>query len=115
MYGKCIVKYNPPVRNHHNKIAYCMVKGDHVYTLNHDLKSLQQKQDDVKQVIVKASSDYRVNEDKKPTEYKMIESINDVLTMIEEAKDDKRVIVNLILKGDDLAGLLYEFKGTLRI
>ena len=36
VYGKCIFKYNPPVRNHHNKIAYCMVKGDHVYTLNHD-------------------------------------------------------------------------------
>ena len=40
----------------------------------------------------------------------MIESINDVLTMIEEAKDDKRVIVNLSLKGDDLTGLLYELK-----
>ena len=71
---------------------------------------MQQKQEDVVKVLVKASSDYRVNEDKKPTEYKIIESINDVLTMIEEAKDDKRVIVNLILKGDDLTGLLYELK-----
>ena len=42
-----------------------MVKGDHVYTLNHDLKSLQQKQEDVVKVLVKSSSDYRVNEDKK--------------------------------------------------
>ena len=47
---------------------------------------------------------------KKPTEYKLIESIYDVLTMIEDAEDDKRVIVNLILKGDDLTGLLYELK-----
>ena len=65
VYGTCIFKYDPPVRNHHNKIAYCMVKGDHVYTLNHDLKSLQQKQDDDVKVIVKSSSDYRINEDKK--------------------------------------------------
>ena len=40
----------------------------------------------------------------------MIDSINDVLTMIEDAEDDQRVIVNLILKGDDLTGLLYELK-----
>ena len=65
VYCKSIFKYDPPTRNHHNKITYCMVKGDHVYTLNHNLKSLQQKQDDDIKVIVKASSDYRINENKK--------------------------------------------------
>ena len=40
IFGKCIYKYNPTYPDHHNKVCYCMVKGDHVYTLNHDLKSL---------------------------------------------------------------------------
>ena len=40
-----IFKYDPPVRNHHNKAMYCMMADDHIYTLNHNVKRLEQKQD----------------------------------------------------------------------
>jgi hypothetical protein len=44
-FGKLIYKYDPEVRNHHHKAMYCMVKGNHIYTLNCDIKNLVQKQD----------------------------------------------------------------------
>ena len=41
-YMKLIFKYDPVKRDHNNKALYCMVKEDHVYTLNNNLKELQQ-------------------------------------------------------------------------
>ena len=38
---RLIFPYNPPVSDHNNKRMYCMIKGNHVYTLNHDLKILR--------------------------------------------------------------------------
>jgi len=32
--GKLIFKYDPAHHNHNNKPMYCMIKGNHVYTLN---------------------------------------------------------------------------------
>ena len=39
-----ILEYDPESRNHHHSSLYCMVKGDHVYTLNHDINTLAQQQ-----------------------------------------------------------------------
>ena len=44
---------------------YVLIKGNHVYTLNNDLKSLHQKLDNDLDIVVKSSSDYRINENKK--------------------------------------------------
>ncbi|MFM7986882.1 MAG: hypothetical protein ACKPKO_46965 [Candidatus Fonsibacter sp.] len=38
-----IYRYDPPNVNHHNKVLYCMMKYDHIYTLNHNIKSLEQQ------------------------------------------------------------------------
>ena len=38
----CIARRDPEVRSHHYKALYCMIKGDHIYTFNYDIKSLQQ-------------------------------------------------------------------------
>ena len=32
IFDKLIFMYDPPIRNHHNKIMYCLIKGNHVYT-----------------------------------------------------------------------------------
>ena len=37
---KLIYQYDPPIRNHNNKALYCMMKGDHIYTLNHNIDAL---------------------------------------------------------------------------
>ena len=38
-FGKLICRNDTETRNTNNKTMYCMVKGDHVYTLNYDLQS----------------------------------------------------------------------------
>ena len=57
MFCKLIFRYDPPSFNNHNKVLYCMTKGDHIYTLNYNIKSLEQKQNDEdnSEYIVKAS------------------------------------------------------------
>ena len=42
-----------------------MIKGNHVYTLNHDVKTLQQKYDNDDLIVIKASPNYQINENKK--------------------------------------------------
>lgn len=42
--NKLIYKHDPENRNHYIKTFYAMVKNSHIYVLNHDLKSIQQKQ-----------------------------------------------------------------------
>ena len=45
---------------------YVLADGDHVYTLNHDLNRLEQLQDDGNEDehCVRASSDYKIREEK---------------------------------------------------
>ena len=45
VFYKPIFKYDPLVENSNNKPMYVLADGDHIYTLNHDLKRLEQKQE----------------------------------------------------------------------
>ena len=42
---KLVFTYYPPIRNHHNKVLYCLMDSNHIYTLNHNIKRLEQVQD----------------------------------------------------------------------
>ncbi len=42
IYYKKSMNTNRPVRSPHNKALYCLQKGNHIYTLNHGIKALQQ-------------------------------------------------------------------------
>ena len=88
-------------------IMFCMIKGNHVYTLNYNIKTLQQKYDNDNLIVVKASPNYHINENKKVNEYKMIESVNDLLRIFQTTEDEKQII-NLICKDDKLTEMLYE-------
>ena len=57
---KLVYKHDPIIRNPHNKVLYCMFKGDHIYTLNYNIKSLEQ-QHNQDAIIVKASQHYRID------------------------------------------------------
>jgi hypothetical protein len=46
---KLLYKYDPPFPDSHAKPFYCMVKNNHIYVLNYDLKTLEQKQEDEKE------------------------------------------------------------------
>ena len=57
-------KYDRPKRRHHIKTFYALVKNGHIYVLNHDLKSIQQKQESKVPTVktVKASTDYFISQ-----------------------------------------------------
>ena len=107
IFYKLIFKYDPEHHNHNNKPMYCMKKGNHVYTLNHDIKRLQQKYGNDDLVVVKASSNYQINENKKLHEYKMIESVEDLIEIFKTSEDEKHII-NLICKDDRATAISYE-------
>ena len=48
---KVVHKYAPD--NHYkNKVTYCLQTDGRIYTLNHDVKRIEQKQDDDEQICV---------------------------------------------------------------
>lgn len=103
-FNKMILKYDPPKRNPHKKVFYAMVKNWHIYTLNHDLKSIQQKHNLDKR-IVKATTDFYINTKERPTYYKMIENVNDIIKL--ELEDDVKEAF-LIMKDNDLTKALFD-------
>ena len=40
IFNKLIYKYEPQIRNHNNKVLRCLLKDDHIYTLNYDTNRL---------------------------------------------------------------------------
>jgi hypothetical protein len=119
LFYKMIFKYEPESFNEHNKPLYCMTDGDHIYTLNHDLKSLQQKQDDnTDEFLVYTTPYFKTDEDKTPIKHHMIESVDDLVKIAkmiqeqdtEEDDDDKnkRNITYIVHKYDDLEQILWD-------
>ena len=79
LFYKMIFKYEPDSFDNNNKPLYCMTDGDHIYTLDHDLKTLHQKQDDdTDEFTVHTTPDFKTVEDKTPIKHRMIESIDDL-------------------------------------
>ena len=110
-FSKLVFSYDPPIRNHHNKVLYCLMDYDHIYTLNHDLKRLEQKQDDDDEFVLYASSDYIVkkeDEEDKPIHYRMINNIDDIIRIRRENEYTEKDLVYLIHREDDLQKLLFE-------
>ena len=127
-YHKLRHRYGPPHIQTHNKVFYAMYDDDHVYTLNHDLnrlsKTLEENNDEF---VVYTSNEYYINEERKPAKHFMIETVDDILKVInvikeapatqtpseeEKPKDDeeqeKKEITYLVHKYDDLEELLWQ-------
>ena len=79
--NKLIYKCDPDINSRRIKPFYAMVKNSHIYALNYDLKSIQQKQLITKIPTVKASTDDYINEREEPPLYKMIRNIDDILSI----------------------------------
>jgi hypothetical protein len=110
---KLVAKYDPPVRNHNHKTMFCMMSDGHVYTLNHDIKRLEQQADESDNYTPTVNDSYYINEDAKPRAVKMISSIDDILQVLRDlpppADEKEKQVLNLIRKNDDLVGLLFSF------
>jgi len=87
---------------------------DHIYTLNHNVKRLEQKQDaeceEIKPLTV--GNDYMIKEDAEVREVKMIDTIDDILTVaktVEQPTEKAELkVVSLVHRKDDLTTLLYD-------
>ena len=91
-FNKVIYKYDPEVRNRHHRAMYCMVKGNHIYTLNCDIKCLEQNQNYDPEVVVKASTECRTCEDDEPKQCKMIANVDDILKLAKELGESDATI-----------------------
>ena len=90
-----------------------MTKDKHVFTLNHDVHALEHKPQTETKLVVKASNDYHINDTKGITDFNMIESVDDLMVILQEhseEKPDDKTIINLIYKGNQLSGLFFESK-----
>jgi hypothetical protein len=110
---KLVFKYDPPIRNPHNKVLYCLMDSNHIYTLNYNIKRLEQVQDVIElDYAISPSTDYRVKdeEEEKHKYHKMISSPNDFIKILKEHKEAKleSQIIYLVHQEDDLMGMLYE-------
>ena len=102
--NKLIYNCDPDMNNRHIKPFYAMVKNSHIYALNHDLKSIQQKQLITKIPTVKASTDYYINAREEPPLYKMIRNIDDLLSI---KVDEKTKEIYLVSEDNKLSALFF--------
>ena len=60
---KMVFSYDLTIRNHNNKVLHCMMDDNHIYTLNYNIKRLEQLQDTINlDFTVTPSTDYIVRE-----------------------------------------------------
>ena len=85
-----------------------MVKNNHVYALNYDIKSVQQNQSS-KSLVVKATTDYYINEKEAPPKYRMIKDIDDI-SKLKLDKDEKEV--SLVPELNNLHDLFFKVIAT---
>ena len=104
--GNLYYRYDPSKPDTHIKSFYGMIKNDHIYTLNKDLKALKRNLgiDKEYKLNVKASSDFHINTRDEPIECRMIDGVNDFLKYTE--KNEYTMIYN----GNDLSKLYFESK-----
>ena len=90
----------------------------HIYTLNHDMKRLEQKENEEynDRFTPHVGDTYYIKEDAEQRQSKMFANIYDILNVIrivptpEEPKEKQ--VLTLIHKEDNLTDLLYQFIGA---
>jgi hypothetical protein len=134
--SKCIFKYDPLKRNFHFRVFYGLIKDNHIYTMNYNLKELEQVEHKKSEESQASSNYFIAKEDIKKT-YIMIDTIDNIIEIIKSSSEAKetqiinfksmskkdkiayqrakqdlkdKTIYDLIYKTNDLNGLLYEIK-----
>ena len=88
-----------------------MMDDNHIYTLSHNIKRLEQFQDNINlDYTITPSTDHKVREsEKEKTVYhKMISSLDDILQILKDEERKPADIIYLVHKEDDLTRMLYE-------
>ena len=72
-----------------DKVVNVMMHDGHIYVLNHNLKSLAMELEKDKNVKINVSNIYSLmyDEDEEDVEYKMFDTIDDILNILKQYKD----------------------------
>ena len=103
--GQKIYTYDPD-KNKNVNVLFGLIKGNHIYTMNDNIKSIAQREleEDMK---LNASTDFHLNSKEKPVKYDFFNGIDDIMGIVEANEGVEEV--NLV-SGKDLNTLFCEFK-----
>ena len=80
-----IYKHNPVNFNCHSYITFnVLIKNRHIYTLNYNLKLLKRKDSVDELYKFRIGNNYYINHREEPLKYKMIDGIDDVMSLKDE-------------------------------
>ena len=102
-WGYMFYSYDPEIRNKNIPAFFGLVKDNHIYTLNSNIMSLARKNIQMN-FTCSASSNFIFNRNDKPVEYKVFNTIDDILPILrqcEKNKDDDKEF-NLIHSENNL-------------
>ena len=105
--GQKIYSYDPDKKNKNITVLFGMIKGNHIYTMNDNIKSIAQKELEENMKLC-ASTDFRLNSKEKPVKYDFFNGIDDIMGIV-EANEESEEEVNLV-SGRDLNTIFCEFK-----
>ena len=105
--GQKIYSYDPDKKNKNITVLFGMIKGNHIYTMNDNIKSIAQKELEEHMKLC-ASTDFRLNSKEKPVKYDFFNGIDDIMGIV-EANEESEEEVNLV-SGRDLNTIFCEFK-----
>ena len=91
MYKKLIFKYDPPSINNHNRPFYVLNDGDHIFLLDNELKTLEQKMhtdDDKEGVTLPINHDCYINTKPNNKMYIMVDEVEDFFKKIKDLRID---------------------------
>ena len=97
-----IYEYTPEKNSKHVRVFYGLIKNSHIYVLNQNLKSLEQKTEQQNQL--KISNSYYISQREEPTKYEMISSVDDLLKLNVEEE------YTLIYENNNLAEMVSHLK-----
>ena len=110
-----IYRHDPEKSSFHIKPFFALVKNSHIYTFNEDIKSLEQTGGKERKTgIVKATTDYHLNEKDEPPEYRMFRHTDDLLKLIEPVKPKSKEIVTkyVVPERNNLTEIFVEMVGA---
>ena len=106
-FNKLVYKHEPEHNKRRIKPFYAIVKNSHIYTINNDLKSIEHKQNEEEErPLVKASTDYHLNEKEEPPQFKMFRDTHDILKMVSKDKEPKTI--HLVPELNTLTEIFFE-------
>ena len=104
--GQKIYTFDPDKKNKNITVLYGLIKGNHIYTMNDNIKCIAQKELEENMKLC-ASTDFRLNSKEKPVKYDFFNGIDDIMGIVEANEGVEEV--NLV-SGKSLNTLFCEFK-----